>query len=117
MQQVCTLTVLYLNIALNFTANFDYNPGPYNIVIPSEILSVTFNVSILADDVLEGDETFYLRINSSSLRDNVTTGDLNTTLIVIVDDDRKYFDAIYNFREVNESHSYHHYLQSVNIHC
>ena len=71
----------------------DYISGPYiNIRIPSEMLIITFNVSIMLDDLLEGNEAFYLRINSSLLRDNVTTGSLNTTSVIILDDDRKYFN-------------------------
>ena len=69
----------------------DYNSGPFNIVIPSEVVNVTFNISIITDNILEGDEVFYLRIGSSSLPNNVTVGRLNTTTIVILDDDRKYF--------------------------
>jgi len=76
----------------NCIENTDYIPGPYtNITIPSETLSIAFNVLIEPDILLEGNEVFYLRINSSLLRDNVTTGSLNTASVIILDDDRKFF--------------------------
>jgi len=82
-------------MSCNSIENIDYIPGPItNIVIPSEILSITFNVLIMLDNTLEGNEAFYLRINSSLLRDNVTTGSLNTASVLILDDDREYFIAI-----------------------
>jgi len=74
-----------------YIGDADYNSGPFNIAIPSKIVNVTLNISIITDDILEGDEVFYLRIDSSSLPNNVTVGKLNITTIVILDDDRKYF--------------------------
>jgi len=67
----------------------DYISGPFDIVIPSEVVNVTFNISIITDNILEGDEVFYLRIDLSSLSDSVTVGRLNATTIVILDDDGK----------------------------
>ncbi|XP_065910088.1 uncharacterized protein [Dysidea avara] len=72
---------------VNATGDFDYISGSYNIIIPPEVVNVTFNISIITDNILEGDELFYLKIDSSSLPDNVTAGSLNTTSVMIVDDD------------------------------
>jgi len=95
MQQVGTYSIhntKLIFMSCNFIENIDYISGPYtNITIPSETFSITFNVLIMHDVILEGNEVFYLSINSSLLRDNVTTGILNTASVVILDDDRKYF--------------------------
>ena len=52
-------------------------------------MNSTFDVSITTDDLLEGGEIFHLVIDSSSLPDAVTTGDQETTTVLILDDDRE----------------------------
>jgi len=93
---LCFIYFTYSLIVFNSIGNVDYIPGPYtNIIILPEMLSIEFNVSIIIDDILEGNKAFYLRINSSSiLHDNVTTGELDTASVMILDDDRKYFDVM-----------------------
>ena len=98
----------------NSIENIDYDSGPFDIVIPSEVVNLTFNISIFTDNILEGDEAFYLRIDSSSLPDNVTVGKWNTTTVVILDDDCKYFNIIF-ISSIYKYHSYYHHIQSVNI--
>ena len=48
-----------------------------------------FDISITTDNLLEGNEIFYLTIDSSSLPNNVIIGDIGITTILILDDDRK----------------------------
>ena len=50
---------------------------------------VPFNVTIIDDNVLEGDENFMLTIDSSSLPSSVTVGTPDEATVTIVDNDRK----------------------------
>ena len=91
-------TLMKLFVSCNSIENIDYIPGPYtNITIPSETLSITFNVPIMLDVIFEENEVFYLMINSSLLCDNVTTGSFSTASVIILDDDRKCSYIIYSF--------------------
>ena len=51
---------------------------------------VSFDVYIMNDRVLEIDEIFKLRINSSSLPNRVIVNSPNEVTVTIVDNDRKY---------------------------
>ena len=51
--------------------------------------SVLFNISIINDDIYEGNETFNLVVNVTSLPLNVTVGDPNQATITIFNDDGK----------------------------
>ena len=57
-------------------------------------MNSTFDISIVTDDLLEGDEIFHLVIDSSSLPDAVTTGDQETNTVLILDDDREWLHNI-----------------------
>ena len=61
----------------------------YNITIPAGQTTFSFNVSIIDDDVLEGNEDFNLIILAESLPNNITLGDHNRSTVTIVDDDSK----------------------------
>ena len=50
---------------------------------------VPFNVSIATDSVFEGNETFYLLINASTLPREVSVKNPGQTTVIIVDDDGK----------------------------
>jgi len=69
----------------------DYNSGPYTVTFPVGETSVPFDVPITDDITFEGNETFMLTINSSSLPSYVTVGDPDEATVTIVDDDRKQF--------------------------
>ena len=80
----------------------DYEPGPYNVIIPAEMTSALFNITITNDDINEGNETFNLVVNVSSLSSNVTVGETSQTTITIMNDDGKQCKTtipllIYNF--------------------
>ena len=67
----------------------DYNSGPYPVTFPAGVTSVTFDVPINDDNILEGSENFMLTIDQSSLATNVNSGIPNETTVTIVDDDCK----------------------------
>ena len=67
----------------------DYDSGPYNVTIPAGQTTVTFDVPINNDNILEGNENFTLTINEPSLPTGVTRGDPGQATVTIVDDDRK----------------------------
>ena len=64
----------------------DYNSGAFTVVFNAGVTRVPFNVSINEDNVLEGNETFNLNIDSSSLPSKVTIANGQTT-VTIVDND------------------------------
>ena len=51
--------------------------------------SVLFNISVTNDDIYEGNETFNLVVNVSSLSANVTVGDVSQAMVTIMNDDGK----------------------------
>ena len=67
----------------------DYTSGPYSVTFPAGVTSVPFNISINDDNILEGNETFMLTINSS-LATGVMVGNLDQTTVTIVDNDGKF---------------------------
>ena len=78
---------MYIKILLLDTAA-DYTPGPYNIRIPAGLTSVSHNILIIDDNLLEDNEIFYLFINPS-LPSGVTVSDNNQVTVTIVNDDGK----------------------------
>ena len=69
------------------TGGEDYTVGPFTVEFSSEVLRVPFSVSIINDNILEGNETFNLIINPSSLPSEVTVTNPSQATVVIVDDD------------------------------
>ena len=67
----------------------DYQSGPYTVTFVAGQTHALFNISLTDDDSLEDRETFMLTINSSSLPSNIIRGNLNQTMITIVDNDSK----------------------------
>ena len=51
--------------------------------------SVLFNITISNDDIYEGNETFNLVVNVSSLSSNVTVGEISQATVTIMNDDGK----------------------------
>ena len=64
----------------------DYNSGPYIVQFIVGVTRVSFNVLINEDDILEGNETFNVNIDSSSLPSKVTIANGQAT-VNIVDND------------------------------
>ena len=73
------------------TGGDDYEPGPFSVTVPAGEKSVPFNISIIIDDnIFEGNETFSLTINSSSLPSRVSVQPNCMAMITIVDDDGEF---------------------------
>jgi len=72
---------------LYYLAEDDYVSGPYYVTFLASQTIVVFNVSIIVDDLVEGNENFNLTINLLSLPSNVKIGDPVNTTVTIVDDD------------------------------
>ena len=58
-------------------------------MFPAGIASVSFDVNITADNLVEVDENFYLTIDPFSLLTCVTIGSLHQTTITIADKNSK----------------------------
>jgi len=67
----------------------DYTSGPYPVLFPAGETSVTFDVPITDDSLLEGNENFMLTIDQPSLPTGVTRGDPSEATVTIVDNDGK----------------------------
>ena len=79
----------------------DYNySGPYNITIPAEDTRVVFTIPIISDSENEGTESFNVIISSANLHPNVSIGNVNTTVVSIVDNIGKE-DASYEFNALS----------------
>ena len=65
----------------------DYDSGPYNVTFIAGTTSVSFDVPIIDDDIVESRETFNLAVTSSSLPNNVYRGVPNVTTVTILDDE------------------------------
>ena len=74
-------------ILATFVGDIDYDPGPYNVIIPAGATSVLFNVSVTTDSIVELDEEFELTIDEASLPDVVSSAE--STTVIIVDNDSK----------------------------
>ena len=73
----------------------DYDSGSYSVKFDSGITEVTLNVSIIDDDILEGNEKFNLTVNVSSLPNKVIVSDPGQATVTIVDNDGK--SNMYNY--------------------
>ena len=67
----------------------DYDSGPYSVTFTAGQTSVSFDVPINNDNILENEEDFTLTIIASSLPSVVTRGDPFRATITIVDNDRE----------------------------
>jgi len=67
----------------------DYVAGPYVVTFPAGTTTVSFNVDIMGDKLLESDETFQLSIIFKTLPNGVTVNDPSNVTVTIVDDDCK----------------------------
>ena len=79
-----------ITIGNNFTANDDYNPGVYFIIIPANETIIPFDITIVNDDMLEVNEGFDITIMSGSLPNRITSGDAIKATVTIVNDDCEY---------------------------
>ena len=82
----CMVTSCHIN---NFTGGVDYNSGPYTVIFPAGDTNVTLNISIIDDEISEGNEYFNLTIDSSSLPSKIGINDAAQVVVTIVDDEGK----------------------------
>ena len=73
----------------NFTGGGDYIPGPYNVTIPAGHTSVSFNIQITDNDIVEDDKIFSVAISPESLPYLVSRGNPGEAMVTIVSDDGK----------------------------
>ena len=89
----CTLCLLNnLILCVTIIGGVDYGSGPYTVTFPAGVTSVSFDVPITDDNILEDDETFDLIISSTSLS-SISIGIQNQTTVTIEMNDRKYYFA------------------------
>ena len=67
----------------------DFYFGSHIIYFDAGMTIVQFNVSINDDNIFEGNETFNLSINSSTLPSKIIVGSPGQTTVTIVDNDGK----------------------------
>ena len=82
---------MYINVHITFTEGLDFNFGPRNISFSAGMTRVTFNVTIIEDNILEHDERFSLSVDPLTLPNRVTIGTSSHTTITIIDDDSKLY--------------------------
>jgi len=68
----------------------DYTFGLYNFTFPANVTSRVINIPICDDIVLEEDEEFDVSIISNSLPDNVISGNVDQSTVIVVDNDGEY---------------------------
>ena len=78
-----------LMVTFSLIGGIDYVSGPYNVTFPAGVTSISFNVLIYDDDLLEDNENFTLAINTDSLPDGITIDDPSTVIMIIRNDDSK----------------------------
>ena len=82
------------DISLTDTVDYDYTPrgsGQITVIIPAGRISVSFDVKILDDIIIEEDiESFQLSIVDASLPHDVSVGTIQSARVNIRDDDSKY---------------------------
>ena len=69
----------------------DYTAGPYTVTFPAGTTSALVIVPLNDDDLIERDENFTLSFDLSSLPSGIATGISNQTLVIINDNDCKFF--------------------------
>ena len=66
----------------------DYGSGPYSVtVLAGNTTNVLFELTINNDSILEGNETFKITINATSLPACVNRANPYEATVIIVDDD------------------------------
>ena len=65
----------------------DYNSGPYAVKFSAGQTSVPFDIFIIDDDILEGNEIFNLTIKDTLLPNRVIVASPHKATVTIVDND------------------------------
>ena len=67
----------------------DYESGPYDVIFPAGVTSMSFNILIYDDDLLEDNENFTLTIKAESLPVGISISSPSTVIMIIRNDDSK----------------------------
>ena len=79
----------YFVCIFNSIGSNDYYPGPYNVTFHAGETIVLFNITITDDDMVEGNETFTLSIDTNALPSGVISISPYNVTAIIMDDDCK----------------------------
>lgn len=74
-------------IVLSYIGGEDYDSGPFSITIPARENTVSYNITIINDNVFEASESFNLTISTFSLPNRVLVQSICMLMVTIVDDD------------------------------
>ena len=85
-----------VNCNNNITGGVDYDSGPYTVIFPAGVTSVSFDVSIIDDNMVENNETFDLTIVSSS-SNKITLGSSVQATLTIFDNDCKHLVMLFMY--------------------
>ena len=80
---------MILNCVALLGQGVDHGSGQYNITIPAGNTKVPLNISIIDDNLFEGDEKFYLTIDKSLSPTEIIIGYPNRAVVRIFDDECK----------------------------
>ena len=78
--------VYYIDSVIS-VGGIDYNSGPYNVTFSAGVTSVSFDVPINDDNVLELNEQFVFTIIASSLPNGFTVDNPSQVVVTIIDND------------------------------
>ena len=68
----------------------DFYAGPLTVTIPAGATNTTVKAAVTDDNIVEGNETFYMNLTvPSSLAPNIVAGTLSSTLGIIIDSSSK----------------------------
>ena len=83
--------ITYFSNTLNYvlTGDVDYFTGPYSVTFVAGTTVSSLYITIVDDSITEGNEQFYLTINSATVSDDIVFGNLGGAVVTIVDDDSK----------------------------
>ena len=81
--------ITYFSTTLNYvlTGYVDYFPGPYSVTFVTGTTVSSLCITIADDSITEGNEQFYLTIDSAIVSDDIVFGNLGAAVVTIVDDD------------------------------
>ena len=79
--------MIYTNV--KYLGGVDYNAGLYIVTFSAEDVIVTFNISIIDDNILEMIEEFNLSIISTSPSARIFSGNIREANVFIIDNDGK----------------------------
>ena len=68
----------------------DYDSGPHTVTFNAGSTTATFEVPITDDNMFEGNETFMLTIDSSSLPAGITTADPDQATVTIFEEGKQF---------------------------